>query len=69
MRRLTQPVFILHDELDRLVPIEHSRAEAGQSPWISLQETRDLGHTRILKSDTAIAAVNAYLLEPLSEAG
>jgi hypothetical protein len=59
---------ILHDELDRLVPIEHSRAEAEANSWISLQPTRNLGHTRILKSDTAVAAVNCYLLQPIREA-
>ncbi len=69
IRRLEMPLVILHDELDRTVPIEHSQAEAENNPWISLQPTRDLGHTRILKSDTAIAAVNAYLLRPLPEAG
>ncbi len=69
IRRLAMPLVILHDELDRTVPIEHSQAEAENNPWISLQPTHDLGHTRILKSDTAIAAVNANLLRPLPEAG
>lgn len=69
LRRLAQPCVILHDELDRLVPIEQSRAEAEVNPCVSLQSTRNLGHTRILKSDTAIAAVNGYLLKPLPEAG
>lgn len=68
IRRLTQPCVILHDELDRLVPIEQSRAEAEANPMVYLQPTRDLGHTRILRSDSAIAAVNGYLLEPLPEA-
>jgi pimeloyl-ACP methyl ester carboxylesterase len=66
--RLAQPCVILHDELDRLVPIEQSRAAAAANPRVSLQSTRDLGHTRILKSDSAIAAVNGYLLEQLPEA-
>jgi pimeloyl-ACP methyl ester carboxylesterase len=66
--RLAQPCMILHDEFDRLVPIEQSRAATEANPRVSLQSTRDLGHTRILKSDTAIAAVNGYLLEQLSEA-
>ncbi len=69
IRQLQQPCVILHDELDRLVPIEQSRAEAKVNPRVYLQPTRNLGHTRILKSDTAITAVNGYLLEPFSEAG
>lgn len=69
IRQLTLPFIILHDELDRTVPIEHSRAEAQNNPKISLQETRDLGHTRILKSDAAVAAVEAYLLQAPPEAG
>ena len=68
IRRLAQPCVILHDEFDRLVPIEQSRAAAEENPRVSLQSTRDLGHTRILKSDTAIAAVNGYLLEQLPAA-
>lgn len=63
IRRLEHPCFILHDELDRLVPIEQSRAAAEINPWIALQSTLDLGHTRILKSDSAVAALNGYLLE------
>ncbi len=68
IRRLTQTCVILHDELDRVVPIEQSRAEAEANPLIYLQPTLDLGHTRILKSDSAIAAVKGYLLQPLPEA-
>ncbi len=69
LRRLAMPLVILHDQLDRTVPIEHSRAEADRNPRISLQETRNLGHTRILKSDAAVAAVETCLLEPLPQAG
>jgi hypothetical protein len=61
--------MILHDEFDRLVPIEQSRAAAQANPLVYLQPTRDLGHTRILKSDSAVAALNGYLLEQLAEAG
>ncbi|MDH3764045.1 MAG: hypothetical protein OEU50_23950, partial [Gammaproteobacteria bacterium] len=68
IRRLAQSCVILHDEFDRLVPIEQSRAAAEENSLISLQPTRNLGHTRILKSDSAIAAVNGYLLEQLPEA-
>lgn len=66
--RLAKPCVILHDEFDRLVPIEQSRATTEANPRASLQSTRDLGHTRILKSDSAIAAVSGYLLKQLSEA-
>jgi pimeloyl-ACP methyl ester carboxylesterase len=68
LRRRQQPCVILHDELDRLVPIAQSRAAADENPRVALQPTRDLGHTRILRSDSAIAALNGYLLEPLSKA-
>ena len=61
--------MILHDAFDRLVPIEQSQAAAEANPQVFLQSTRDLGHTRILKSDSAIAAVNGYLLRQLREAG
>jgi pimeloyl-ACP methyl ester carboxylesterase len=68
IRRLAQPCMILHDEFDRLVPIAQSRAAAQANPLVYLQPTRDLGHTRILKSDSAVAALNGYLLEQLAEA-
>jgi len=68
IRRLAQPLVILHDELDRLVPFAASAAAAEANPRIALQPTRDLGHLRILQSDTAIAAVNGYLLKPFAMA-
>lgn len=69
IRNLAQPCVILHDAFDRLVPIEQSQAAAAANPQVFLQSTRDLGHTRILKSDSAIAAVNAYLLKQLPQTG
>ncbi len=68
LQGLQQDCVILHDEFDRSVPFEQSHAAAAANPRISLLPTRNLGHTRILESDTAIDAVRNHLLVTLPQA-
>lgn len=56
-RDLDAPLLVIHDELDREVPIEKGRMLARSWPGAELHETRGLGHTRILKEPAIVRRI------------
>ncbi len=54
--------LIVHDVLDRVIPIATSRAAANSAATVKLHETSQLGHRQILVDDDVIRTSTAYLL-------
>jgi pimeloyl-ACP methyl ester carboxylesterase len=50
------PLLVLHDELDRAVPLSCSESLVAHWPGAELRRTQGLGHKRILRDPGAIAA-------------
>jgi pimeloyl-ACP methyl ester carboxylesterase len=67
-RRLQQPVEVLHDEGDRVAPIETSRRLVQTLAQARLHATRGLGHARILDNPDVARQVGRWLAEPGSPA-
>lgn len=59
---LSQPALIVHDNGDRVVPASEGRALAESWPGARLHVTAGLGHGRILRDGTVIAAVVDHLM-------
>lgn len=51
---MRSPLLVLHDEADRAVPIENGRRLVAAWPSAELCVTRGLGHSRILRDETAV---------------
>ncbi|WP_054459791.1 alpha/beta hydrolase [Phaeobacter sp. 11ANDIMAR09] len=62
--QLPLPALILHDRQDRIIPVQEAE-ELAQS-WASarLEITEGLGHNRLLRDDSVIAAVVAHFGRP-----
>ena len=60
------PVLVVHDRDDREVPFEHGARLAQALPEATLLETRGLGHRRVLKDPSVIAAATAFVASPLA---
>jgi pimeloyl-ACP methyl ester carboxylesterase len=59
-RSITATTLIVHDQDDRVVPIEHSRKLAATLKEAHLLQTSGLGHRRILKNDTIVQSIVAF---------
>jgi pimeloyl-ACP methyl ester carboxylesterase len=55
------PLLVLHDEQDRAVPVACGESLARAWPGAELRKTQGLGHNRILRDPSTIAAVVAYV--------
>lgn len=55
--RMGQPLLVLHDEDDRVVPIEQGRAVSAAWPGARLEVTTGLGHDRILRDQRVVEAI------------
>lgn len=60
--RLTVPALLLHDPGDDETPYAETVALAGLWPGARLEPTPGLGHRRILRAPSAVAATLAFLL-------
>ena len=56
------PTLLVHDLLDRAVPVRHSRQLRDRWPNAKLIETRGWGHDRILRAPQVTLAISAFLL-------
>lgn len=69
LRRITvdgsrpQPLLVLHDADDQETPLTGAQAVAASWPGGRLHATRGLGHLRILRSQEAVGAAVAHLVE------
>lgn len=58
---LEQPVLVVHDEDDAVVPWSDGVAIAGATPHGELMTTRGLGHNRVLQASEVVARVAAFV--------
>jgi pimeloyl-ACP methyl ester carboxylesterase len=65
---MTQPLLVIHDELDREVPIEQGRNVASSWPGAQLVSTRGLGHQRILRDDEVVRQAIDFVVQPRARA-
>ncbi len=54
-------VLVIHDELDREIPIAQGRRVARAWPGATHVETRGLGHRRILRSPDVVRAAAGFI--------
>lgn len=59
-------LLVIHDHDDREVPLSHGCRLAAAWPNAQLQITHELGHRRILRDPTVIAAVTAFAHEGIA---
>lgn len=59
--RVHIPGLIVHDELDREVPMAHGEAYSSAWPGARMIRTNGLGHRRILRDPAVIAATTEFL--------
>jgi pimeloyl-ACP methyl ester carboxylesterase len=62
-------LLLVHDETDRVVPFTEAVRIAAAHPEAQLVTTNGLGHTRILRSDPFLDAVQQFLATPATPAG
>ncbi len=55
------PTLLVHDLLDRAVPVRHSRQLRDRWPNAKLLETRGFGHHRILGAPQVMLAISTFL--------
>lgn len=55
------PLLVIHDELDREVPLHHGRTYAERWPGADLVVTSGLGHRRILREPEVVERVVSFL--------
>ncbi len=58
--RMTAPALLVHDRLDREVPLSDAQAIARAWPGARLLETHGLGHRRILRDPAVVEAIVAF---------
>jgi len=56
-----QPLLVIHDSLDREVPLGEGRRHVRNWPRARLLETRGLGHRRVLDDPTVIQATAEFI--------
>jgi pimeloyl-ACP methyl ester carboxylesterase len=61
---MREPLLVVHDEQDRAVPLRCGQSLADAWPRASLRITRGLGHSRILRDESVIAAAARFLSQP-----
>jgi pimeloyl-ACP methyl ester carboxylesterase len=59
--RQTTPLLVVHDEDDREVPVGDGRAIARTWPGATFLGTKGLGHRRILRDESIVAAAATFL--------
>src|SRR5882672_1747743 len=59
-RAMTTPTSAVHDEDDRVIPIEHGRKLAAALRGAELLQTNGLGHRRILSDQAIVQSVVAF---------
>jgi pimeloyl-ACP methyl ester carboxylesterase len=62
------PALLVHDVGDEVVPIAVGRLLAKSWPGARIVETSGLGHNKILRDETVIAAVAEFIAADLDEA-
>ena len=67
VNELDAPLLVIHDENDRIVPVEHGAAVAGAAPRGSLHTTNGLGHRGIL-IDAGVVTKTVEFLDAVREA-
>ncbi|MBI2214073.1 MAG: alpha/beta fold hydrolase [Acidobacteria bacterium] len=55
------PLLVIHDEIDREIPLEQGAKVASVWPGATLMKTRGLGHTRILRDPSVARAARAFV--------
>ena len=60
-REFRAPLLVLHDEQDREVPVERGRTLAAAWPGGRIEETRGLGHVRILRDEGVVRRIVGFL--------
>jgi pimeloyl-ACP methyl ester carboxylesterase len=58
---MCSPLLVLHDELDRAVPVECGRRLAHAWPGAELGVSRGLGHSRILRDETSVGRAVGFV--------
>lgn len=61
VRELRQPLLVIHDEKDRIVPIEHGADVAHAAPNGALHVTTGLGHRGILVDSGVVEQAIAFI--------
>lgn len=59
--KITQPILVVHDKEDDIVPIESGKQIANALPHGTMYETSDLGHHKILHDKTVIDRVLQHI--------
>jgi pimeloyl-ACP methyl ester carboxylesterase len=62
---IEEPVLVVHDRDDRIVPVEHGRSLAAACNDGSFLETSGLGHHRILRAPRVVDEVASFVGGPL----
>ncbi len=62
LETLQQPLLLIHDRDDKIVPHAVSAQSVKKRPNMTLQTTQGLGHTRILQAPEAIESVMSHLI-------
>ena len=65
---MTQPLLVIHDELDREVPLHQGRHVASSWPDARLVTTRGLGHRRILRDENVVRDAIEFVTQPRERA-
>lgn len=63
-RHVHQPVMVVHDRDDRIIPFSEGARLADLLPAAQLHETRGLGHGRVLKDAGVAQALASFLMQP-----
>ncbi len=58
---VSMPALVVHDEEDETVPVSHAHRLADALPFGQLHVTSGLGHNRLLRDATTLAAIVAFL--------
>ena len=61
--RVNQPTLVVHDEADRVVPLESAHRMAGLLRHATWQPTNGLGHNRLLRDPEVSSAVVHHLAQ------
>jgi pimeloyl-ACP methyl ester carboxylesterase len=62
------PLLVVHDEVDREIPLSQGAKVASVWPGATLLKTRGLGHTRILRDEGVVSAAVAFVKAGSAEA-
>jgi pimeloyl-ACP methyl ester carboxylesterase len=60
-KQLHAPIRLIHDETDRIIPVDATRRLLEVMPAASLQVTSGLGHQRILSDESVVADATRFI--------